>query len=70
MHLKKNEKSTLDKISQKLSFTYTTIEEFKQKFINIKFSEGEKIKNILALLNIDIETYLKRTTSIYHRRTN
>jgi peptidoglycan/xylan/chitin deacetylase (PgdA/CDA1 family) len=60
-HLKKNnfEKSTLDKISQKLSFTYNTIEEFKQKFINIKFSEREKIKDILVVLNIDIKTYLK-----------
>lgn len=60
-HLKNNafEKSTLDKISQKLSFTYNTIEEFKQKFINIKFSEREKIKDILVELNIDIKTYLK-----------
>lgn len=60
-HLKKNnfEKSTLDKISKKLSFTYNTIEEFKQKFINIKFSEREKIKDILVVLNIDIKTYLK-----------
>lgn len=60
-HLKNNdfEKSTLDKISQKLSFTYNTSKEFKQKFINTKFSEREEVKDILALLNIDIKTYLK-----------
>lgn len=61
-HLKKNnfEKSTLDEISQKLSFTYNTIEEFKQKFINIKFSEREKISEVLKLLNIDIKAHLKQ----------
>ncbi len=60
-HLKKNyfEKSTLDQISQILSFTYDTTEEFKQKFINIKFSEREKVNEILDLLNIDIKTHLK-----------
>jgi peptidoglycan/xylan/chitin deacetylase (PgdA/CDA1 family) len=61
-HLKKNnfEKSTLDKISQILSFTYTTVNEFKQKFINIKFSEREKISEVLELLNIDIKAHLKQ----------
>lgn len=60
-HLKSNnfEKSTLDKISRNLSFTYNSIEEFKQKFINIKFSEREKINEILDLLNFDIKAHLK-----------
>lgn len=60
-HLKKNnfEKSTLDKISQILSFNYNNVEEFKQKFINIKFSEREKINTILELLNLDIKKNLK-----------
>lgn len=60
-HLKNNnfEKSTMDKISKELSFTFSSVEEFKQKFINIKFSEREKIKNVLEIVNIDIEAYLK-----------
>jgi peptidoglycan/xylan/chitin deacetylase (PgdA/CDA1 family) len=60
-HLKKNnfEKSTLDKISQILSFNYDTINEFKRKFINIKYSEREKINDVLELLKIDIKKHLK-----------
>lgn len=60
-HLKKNnfEKSVVDQISQILSIEYTTIEEFKQKFINIKFSEREKVNEILELLTIEIKTFLK-----------
>ncbi len=60
-YLKNNnfEKSTLDKISQNLSFTYNTTDEFKQKFINIKFTEREKINEILDFLNFDIKTHLK-----------
>lgn len=59
-HLKDNnfEKSRLDKISQKLSFNYNTIEEFKQQLINIKFSERAKISDVLEILNIDIKMYL------------
>ena len=53
------EKLVLDKISQTLSFKYNTIDEFKQKFINIKFSEREKIKEVLDMLNIDIKAHLK-----------
>lgn len=61
-YLKKNdfEKSTLDKISKILSFTYNNVDEFKQKFINIKFSEREKVNEILVLLNIDIKSHLKQ----------
>lgn len=61
-HLKKNnfEKSTLDKISQIFSFNYNAVDEFKQKLINIKFSEREKVNEILELLNIDIKTYLNK----------
>ena len=61
-YLKKNdfEKSTLDKISKILSFTYNTVDEFKQKFINIKFSEREKVNEILVLLNIDIKSHLRQ----------
>ena len=53
------EKCSLDKISEMLSFSYTTIEEFKQKFINIKFAKREKVNDVLNLLNINIEDYLK-----------
>jgi peptidoglycan/xylan/chitin deacetylase (PgdA/CDA1 family) len=61
-HLKKSnfEKSKLDLISNVLSFDYNTVEEFKQKFINIKFSEREKITEILEKLDIDIKAYLKQ----------
>ncbi len=52
------EKSTLDKISQTLSFTFNTVDEFKQKFINIKFSERNKVNEILELLNINIKAHL------------
>lgn len=60
-YLKKNnfEKATLDKISQKLDFTYNTIDEFKKNFINIRFSDRKKVNEILEFLNIDIKSYLK-----------
>ena len=53
-------KSILDKIGQTLSFNFNSIDEFKQKFINLKFSEREKIKEVLELLNIDIKAHLKQ----------
>ena len=53
------EKSTLEKISQKLSFSYNSIDEFKHKFINIKYSEREKINDVLEFLKIDIKAYLQ-----------
>ena len=53
------EKLLTDQISQILSFSYTTVDEFKKKFISIKFSERNKVPEILALLNIDIQDYLK-----------
>lgn len=60
-HLEKSnfEKSVTDKISQILSFDYSTISEFKQKFLNIRFSERHKIKEVLTLLSIDIQKLLK-----------
>ena len=60
-HLKDNnfEKKSLDEISRKFSFSYSTVDEFKQKFLNIKFSEREKVNDILNFLNIDIKKYLK-----------
>ncbi|MFT7251742.1 MAG: peptidoglycan/xylan/chitin deacetylase (PgdA/CDA1 family) [Flavobacterium sp.] len=60
-HLNSNnfEKTTLDKISQILSFTYNNVEEFKQNIINIKYSEREKINDVLSFLNINIKEYLK-----------
>lgn len=59
-HLKNNnfEKPTLDKISEILSFTFNNVDEFKQKFINIKFSERNKVNEILELLKINIKDYL------------
>jgi peptidoglycan/xylan/chitin deacetylase (PgdA/CDA1 family) len=56
------EKSALDKISQKTSITYNTVDEFKQKLINIKFSERDKVNEILELLNINIKDHLKEHT--------
>lgn len=53
------EKSTLEKISQKLSFSYTTVDEFKHNLINIKYSEREKINVVIELLKIDVESYLQ-----------
>lgn len=59
-HLKKTnfEKESTDKISQLFSFTYNSIEEFKKKFINIKYADREKVYQVLAFLNIDYQQYL------------
>ncbi|NMH87730.1 polysaccharide deacetylase family protein [Flavivirga algicola] len=54
------DKSTLDKISNIFSFSYHSVEEFKQKFTSIKFTERGKINDVLNLLNINIEDYLKK----------
>jgi len=61
-HLKSNnfKQEVLEKISQKLSFTYDSVDEFKQKFITIKFSEREKVNEILELLDINIKKYLEK----------
>ncbi|WP_308993856.1 polysaccharide deacetylase family protein [Mariniflexile litorale] len=53
------EKNVLDKIGAIFSFTSNSTEEFKKKFINIKFSEREKVNDVLDLLKIDIRDYLK-----------
>ncbi len=56
---KNYEKSSLDKISEIFSFSYHNIEEFKQKFTNIKYTERGKVNDVLNFLNINIEAYLK-----------
>ncbi|MDI1254635.1 MAG: polysaccharide deacetylase family protein [Flavobacterium sp.] len=60
-HLSRNnfEKNTLDKIGEIFSFSYNSIAEFKQKFINITFSEREKVHHVFNLLDINIKEYLK-----------
>ncbi|GAA3636576.1 polysaccharide deacetylase family protein [Flavivirga jejuensis] len=50
--------SSLDKISDIFSFSYTTIEDFKQKFTSIKYAEREKVHDVLNFLDINIEDYL------------
>ncbi len=52
------EKPSLDKISNIFSFTYTSTEDFKQKFIGIKYSEREKVDEVLNFININITDYL------------
>lgn len=61
-HLQRNnfKKADLKKVSQKLSFTYNSVDEFKQKLISIKFSEREKINEVLELLDINIKEYLNK----------
>ncbi|AUP80290.1 polysaccharide deacetylase family protein [Flavivirga eckloniae] len=53
------EKSSLDKISNIFSFSYTTTGDFKQKLTKIKFAEREKVNEVLNFLNINITDYLK-----------
>jgi peptidoglycan/xylan/chitin deacetylase (PgdA/CDA1 family) len=55
----KFDKSKLDQISLLFSFTYKTNEEFIKKLISIKFSEKEKLNQVLELLNINVKEYLK-----------
>ncbi len=59
-HLKATnyEKESIEKISQLFSFSYESIDEFKKKFINIKFAEREKVTQVLEFLAIDIQQYL------------
>lgn len=61
-HLQSNsfEKNTLDAIAGILSFSYDSVADFKRQFINIKFSDREKIATVLDLVGIDIKDYLKR----------
>ena len=49
----------LDHVSKIFSFTFNSIAEFKKKLINIKFSEKEKVNDVLIFLNIDINKYLQ-----------
>jgi peptidoglycan/xylan/chitin deacetylase (PgdA/CDA1 family) len=60
-HLKKSgfEPEKLQQISKLFSFQFASTAEFIQKFKNIKFSEREKVNEVLNLLNIDIQKYLK-----------
>lgn len=50
---------TLKKVSELLSFTFVTVDEFKKKFINIKYSDRKKVNEVLTFLNLDIADYLK-----------
>ncbi|WP_191019321.1 polysaccharide deacetylase family protein [Flavobacterium selenitireducens] len=56
------EKSVLDRIGAIFSFTYTSVEDFKRKFIGIQFSEREKIAQVLSLMDMDMDKYLKQHT--------
>lgn len=49
----------LDKISKLFNFTYTDVNEFKKKFVNIKFSERDKVTEIFQFLDIKLADYLK-----------
>lgn len=53
------EKTSLDQISGLFSFSYKNNKDFIKQFISIKFSEREKIKQVLELLDIDLNQYLK-----------
>ncbi len=58
LELENFEKEKLENISKIFSFTFYSIAEFKQKLISIKYSEKEKVNEVLNLLNIDIKKYL------------
>ncbi len=49
----------LNVIAQKLSFTYNSVDDFKNELINIKFSDKHKINEVLKIVEIDIARYLK-----------
>lgn len=51
---------SLKKISEIFNFTFSSVEEFKKKFINIKYSEREKINTVLTFLNVDMDAYLHK----------
>jgi peptidoglycan/xylan/chitin deacetylase (PgdA/CDA1 family) len=56
----KNE--TLLTISKMLSFSYTSVKEFKNNIKNIKFSDKDKLKNVLLFLGLNIDNYLLENT--------
>lgn len=51
---------SLKKISEIFNFTFSSVEEFKKKFINIKYSERKKINAVLTFLSVDMEDYLQK----------
>lgn len=53
------EKESLEKISQILSFTFDSEADFIQKILGTKFSEKDKINDVLKLLEINVNGYLK-----------
>lgn len=59
-HLKSKHfnKETLEKISEMLLFTFDSEDDFIKKLIGTKFSEKEKINQVLILLGININNYL------------
>ena len=60
-HLEKSdfESTTLKEIGDILNFTSDSSADFKKKIIGIKYEDRKKVDEVLAFLNIDIETYLK-----------
>ncbi|WP_432671536.1 polysaccharide deacetylase family protein [Flavobacterium sp. SM2513] len=60
-HLDKSnyDSDSLLKISKVFNFTFNNVNEFKKNFIGIPYSQREKVKEVLTLLNLDIHSYLK-----------
>ncbi|REH01024.1 polysaccharide deacetylase family protein [Flavobacterium aquicola] len=52
-------KESLDTISSIFNFSYISNDDFTAKFKNIRFSDRNKITDVLSYLNIDIHHYLK-----------
>ncbi len=61
-HINKNriEKSIVDQISQRLSFTYNSPQDFNRKLLNLKYADRHKLDDVFELLQIDIKTYLTK----------
>lgn len=51
---------TLNKIAAIAGFSFENWSEFKVKFLNLNYSEREKVPAVLALLHLDIAAYLKK----------
>lgn len=60
-HLKSNgfDQNKLDSISHLFSFTYESVDDFKKKFIHIKYAHRDKLDQVLKLCGINIKEYLK-----------
>lgn len=53
------EKDKLDQISRIFSISYDTVESFKKSLLGIKFSERDKVPEVLKLLEINPKAYLQ-----------